>query len=201
TDVLDNYGQRMHGFVLAPLTGNYTFWIASDDQGALFLSTDGNPANARLIASVNGWTSSREWEKEPNQQSEPIPLQAGRAYSISALMKEGGGGDNLAVRWRLPNGVDQAPMVATNLAPWGTSFTAPQIRTQPANTTAVEGGVATFGVELEGFSLASYRWRRNGTDLPGEAGPELVLQPVRLADNGARYRVFITNTVGSVLSA
>lgn len=201
TDVLDNYGQRMHGYVLAPLTGSYTFWIASDDQGALFLSTDDNPANARLIASVNGWTPSRDWEREANQRSTPIPLQAGRAYYISALMKEGGGGDNLAVRWRMPNGVDQAPMVATNLVPWGTSFSAPVIRTQPVSTTAVEGGTATFRVELEGFSLASYQWRRNGVNLPGETAPELVLSPVRLTDNGARYRVFITNAVGSVLSA
>ena len=33
TDVLESYGQRMHGYVIPPLTGNYTFWIASDDGG------------------------------------------------------------------------------------------------------------------------------------------------------------------------
>ena len=103
TDVLDNYGQRMHGYVVAPQTGNYTFWIASDDNGALYLSTDENPANARVIATVNSWTSARGWDWEANQRSEPIALIGGRIYYIAALMKEGGG-DNLAVRWLMPDG-------------------------------------------------------------------------------------------------
>ncbi|MFN0068624.1 MAG: lamin tail domain-containing protein [Limisphaerales bacterium] len=201
TDVLDDYGQRMHGFVIAPQTGNYTFWIATDDAGALYLGTNENPATARVIANVNGWTPSREWTWEPNQQSAPIRLEAGKAYYISALMKEGGGGDNLAVRWQMPDGTDQAPMVATNLLPWGTSFSPPQIRTPPANTTAVEGGSASFSVELNAFTLASYQWRRNNTNLPGATAPALTLSPVSLADHGARYRVFITNTAGSTLSA
>ena len=55
TDVLDNYGQRLRGFVVPPVSGNYTFWIASDDGGQLWLSTDDNPANRRQIASVNAW--------------------------------------------------------------------------------------------------------------------------------------------------
>jgi hypothetical protein len=125
TDVLESYGQRMHGYVVAPLTGDYTFWIATDDGGSLLLSTDENPANAREIASVNGWTPPRVWESEPNQRSSAIRLAAGRAYYISALMKEGGGGDNLAVRWLMPNGVDQAPIVGTNLLPFGISFSPP----------------------------------------------------------------------------
>ncbi|MGC8988538.1 MAG: PA14 domain-containing protein, partial [Verrucomicrobiia bacterium] len=138
TDVLENYGQRMHGYIVPPKTGAYTFWIASDDEGALFLSTDDNPANVRLIARVPGWTSSREWTKYSEQQSAPVQLTAGRAYYISALMKEGTGGDNLAVRWLMPDGVDQAPIVATNLIPYGVSLGPPVIIGHPTNTTVVE---------------------------------------------------------------
>ena len=54
TDVLENYGQRMHGYVVPPVTGSYTFWMSSDDGGELWLSTDSNPAHATLIASVIG---------------------------------------------------------------------------------------------------------------------------------------------------
>ena len=113
----DNYGQRMHGYITPPVTGNYTFWLATDDNGALFLSTDSDPANVRLIASVPDWAGQREWTKFPEQQSAPVALKAGQSYYIMALQKEGGGGDNLAVRWLRPDGVDEGPIPATYLLP------------------------------------------------------------------------------------
>ncbi|MHB9005888.1 MAG: lamin tail domain-containing protein [Limisphaerales bacterium] len=200
TDVLDDYGQRMHGYVVAPKTGNYTFWIATDDGGSLWLSTDANPANAREIASVAGWTPPREWNREANQRSEPIALTAGRIYYVSALMKEQGGGDNLAVRWLMPDGTDQAPIVATNLLPYGISFSAPTIATHPANTTVVEGGTARFEVRLSTVGLYTYRWQRNGTAISGAEGPELSYGPVTLADNNSRFRSVVTNTLGATTS-
>ncbi|MBX2966499.1 MAG: CotH kinase family protein [Cyclobacteriaceae bacterium] len=114
-DIADNYGQRIHGFIKPPVTGNYTFWISSDDSGHLYLSTDDNPANVVMIAEVNGWTNSREWGKYPSQVSVSIPLQAEQYYYIAALMKEGTGGDNLAVRWRLPSGTMEEPIPGERL--------------------------------------------------------------------------------------
>src|SRR5687768_11883255 len=52
----ENYGQRVSGYLTAPLNGTYTFWIATDDGGELYLSSDETPANKRLIASVATWT-------------------------------------------------------------------------------------------------------------------------------------------------
>jgi PKD repeat protein len=111
TDVADNYGTRYRGYICAPETGNYNFWIASDDFSELWLSTDENPANKVLIAWVYGWTSSREWTKMGTQQSGVISLQAGRRYYVEALQKEGIGGDNLAVGWRLPSSASNAAPV------------------------------------------------------------------------------------------
>jgi hypothetical protein len=110
TNAADNYGQRMSAWLVPPQTGNYRFWIASDDEGRLSLSTNENRANAVTIASVPGWTNSREWTKFPQQQSADIFLQAGQRYYIEALMKEGAGGDNLAVGWSRPDGVQQRPI-------------------------------------------------------------------------------------------
>jgi hypothetical protein len=94
---------RIHGWLEPPTTGNYTFWIASDDYGELWLSTSENPAGAVLIANVPGWTNSREWAKYPDpQESDPIPLVAGQKYYIRGLMKEGGGDDMLCVAWQGP---------------------------------------------------------------------------------------------------
>jgi len=100
TDSADNYGSRMYGWLKPPETGEYTFWIAGDDAQELWLSTDTDPAKAVKIATVNAWTGSREWEKEANQKSAPISLQAGQKYYIQALGKEGTGGDNQAVAWQ-----------------------------------------------------------------------------------------------------
>lgn len=202
TDVLDNYGQRMHGYVVPPVTGSYTFWISSDDGGELWLSTDSNPAHASLIASVLGWTSPRNWTTEPNQQSAPVTLQAGQAYYIAALQKEGGGGDNLAVRWVRPGGagepstVDDDPIPATYLRPYGISFTPPLITEQPTNTSATEGGLAAFTVKVSNLDVISCRWTRNGAELPGIDNTMLNYGPVRLADNGANFQATLTNSLG-----
>ena len=117
SDWADNYGTRIRGYVFPPVTGQYTFWIASDDNSQLLLSTDSNPANARAIASVSTWTNSREWTKFAEQKSVAITLQAGQKYYIEALQKEGTGGDNLAVAWLIPGGT-QAIIAGQYLSPF-----------------------------------------------------------------------------------
>ncbi len=98
----ENFGTRMHGYLNPTVTGEYRFYISSDDNGELWLSTDNEADNRQLIASVPSWSSSRQWNKFPEQQSVLISLQAGQSYFIEALQKEGGGGDNLAVAWTQP---------------------------------------------------------------------------------------------------
>jgi hypothetical protein len=111
-DWLDNYGTRARGWLNPTDDGEYTFWISGDDYQELYLSTDDDPANAALIAQVPGWTGHLEWTKYPEQQSEPITLAAGGSYYIEALMKEGGGGDSLAVGWTGPGIGDETTVIA-----------------------------------------------------------------------------------------
>lgn len=118
TNRADNYGARARGYVTAPATGSYTFWIASDDGSELWLSTDANPANKVLIASVSNWTGSRAWTTYPSQQSTAVNLTAGQRYYIEALHKEGGGGDNLAVAWQGP-GITQQVIGSAYLKAFG----------------------------------------------------------------------------------
>jgi hypothetical protein len=117
TNILDNYGTRIRGYLYPPATGNYTFWIASDDNGELWLSTDGTPANKTRIANVSDWTNSREWTKFASQQSSPVALTAGQKYYIEVLQKENGGGDNIAVAWSGP-GISQQVIDGKYLSPW-----------------------------------------------------------------------------------
>ncbi len=118
-DVGDGYGQRIHGYVIPPLSGMYTFWISSDDSSALYLSTDDNPTNQTLIASMSGYTSWRNWTAQPSQQSAPVFLEAGQRYYIRVLHKEATGGDFVSVRWLRPDAVDQGPIPATYFLPYG----------------------------------------------------------------------------------
>lgn len=99
----DNYGQRLSGYVIPQETGNYTFWIASDDGGELSISSDSSAANKKRIATVNGSVGEEQWTAQANQQSAVIALLAGQRYYIEALQKEGGGGDHLAVAWQGPS--------------------------------------------------------------------------------------------------
>jgi hypothetical protein len=99
-DWADNYGIRMYGWLIPPESGDYTFWVAGDDNHSLRLSTDEDPANVVEIATVPGWTAHQEWEKFPEQTSAPVALVAGQKYYIEVLGKEGTGGDNTTVAWQ-----------------------------------------------------------------------------------------------------
>ena len=117
TNMLDNYGTRIRGYLYPPTTGSYTFWIAGDDNCELWLSTDGTPAHITRIANVPDWTNSREWTKFTSQQSSPVALTAGQKYYIEVLHKENGGGDNIAVAWSGP-GISQEVIDGQYLSPW-----------------------------------------------------------------------------------
>ncbi|RLS52181.1 MAG: tandem-95 repeat protein [Planctomycetota bacterium] len=105
----DNYGTRIRGYLTAPSTGSYIFWIASDDGSELWLSTDIQPANKIKIAEVTSWTPSRQWNQFASQKSVAINLTAGLRYYVEALQKEGGGGDNVAVGWAKPGESTASP--------------------------------------------------------------------------------------------
>jgi uncharacterized repeat protein (TIGR03806 family) len=207
TNILDNFGQRLRTFVVPPTNGAYSFWIASDDTSQLFLSTDENPANIVSIANVAAWTNPREWTREANQQSAPIILQAGRRYYLEAIMQEGAGGDNLCVRWQMPNGTFEEPLTAssaagTRLIPCTGITSTPGFFYQPTNATVAESANATFSLLATNQSPMIYQWQRSGTNLPGATQSRLVFSNASyLADNGKVFRCVVSNASGAVTSS
>jgi PAS domain S-box-containing protein len=126
-NVDDLYFARVHGFVHPPRTGEYTFWIASDNGSELWLSSDDNPKNTRKIAMVGdlfNYTPAHGWDKMPSQHSEKILLQAGKKYYIEALHWEQFGEDFLAVAW-------DGPGISRSVIP-GSFLSAPGTETHPA---------------------------------------------------------------------
>jgi signal transduction histidine kinase len=101
----DYHLTRMRGFLRAPVTGNYRFWIASDNGSELWLSTDTSPAKATRIATIFrfDFVDPHQWSKYPSQRSDLIPLKAGEVYYIEALQEQMDLAENLSVGWQIPS--------------------------------------------------------------------------------------------------
>jgi hypothetical protein len=114
----DFYGARVRGYICAPVTGDYIFYISSDNQSELWLSTDQSPLNVRRIANVETQTGFRSYFSNTSQRSQPIRLIRGARYYIETVHKEGSGTDHLSVAWKLPGGLIEGPIPGNRLSPW-----------------------------------------------------------------------------------
>lgn len=110
-NIADNYGSRIQGYVVPPVSGAYTFYLASDDDSRLLLGTGSSAASAVQIASISGFSSYGEWTKYGSQVSAAKTLTAGQRYYIETLQKEGGGGDHVQVAWTGP-GITSITVIA-----------------------------------------------------------------------------------------
>lgn len=214
-DVLNNFGTRMSGYLIPPVTGDYIFYICSDDSSQLFLSTDGEPRNAVLVAQETTWNPARTWTGDringtrgtpPVNISAPIALVAGQRYYFQVYHKEGGGGDNLGFTWQAPGDpipVNGSPSAITgvhlaNVSPCATVT----ITQHPANQTVVENRTVTFTVAATASAanlVLSYQWRKDGIDIPGATGSSYSIALAQMSDAGS-YDVVITVAAGSATS-
>jgi len=225
-NVWDNYGGQIVGYFYPPSTGDYVFYIAADDGAVLYLSTDENPANKKLIAQETGWSGTRsytavgggstveakcsqtftgtQWPvKDTTYGGAKITLQANKPYYIEALFKEGGGGDNLSVAVQDPNyAIDYtAPIPGAYLASFDKNSGPVTIVTPPQSITVNEGQSATFTVVVDGTPPYTYQWKRNGADIPGETGASYTLARAYRADNGAKFSVVVTGAEGPAVTS
>jgi signal transduction histidine kinase len=113
---------RMRGYLHPRASGNYRFWIASDNSSELWLSTDANPWNARRIAFIPrfGWTAPHQWTSYTSQHSDLIQLKAGETYYIEALQEQTAQAENLSVGWQEPavGESDISVISGDYLTPW-----------------------------------------------------------------------------------
>jgi hypothetical protein len=135
----DNFGGVVRAIVCVPTTGNYQFWLASDDNGQLayyatqlrgpgavtaadlntMSATIGGISDAAMtvLARVPNWTDSRAWSwylpsngyPAPNGQQSNVIALNSGYYYFKAIYKESSGGDNLAVAWKKPSNTFSIP--------------------------------------------------------------------------------------------
>ncbi|MBZ5652987.1 MAG: PQQ-binding-like beta-propeller repeat protein, partial [Acidobacteriia bacterium] len=78
--------------------------------------------------------------------------------------------------------------------------TAPTITTHPADKTVAPGETATFSAAATGSTPLSYQWERNQAAISGATSASYTTPPATSTDNGAQFRVVVSNSVGSATS-
>lgn len=167
----DNYASRLRGYLTAPETGNYYFWVAGSNAAELWISNDGEPVNAfRRARVVAGSSTPRNWTIEAGQKSPWMALEQGKRYYIEVRHKAGTGpGDNLAVGWSRPGEPTDAPSEVVPgyvLSPWsepvvpddgGTIWSA-TLRPQGGSVTNASGSsfLRLNAAETEAIITANY---------------------------------------------
>jgi hypothetical protein len=205
----DNYAEKVSGWITPTVTGDYIFFIASDDDSYLYLSPDASPDTKVLIATEPQYNGPRAWlattrrtAGAPENRSDvytgsTIHLEAGKSYYIEADHHDGTGGDNLAVTFILagmPDPVDgTAPaLVGLMLSANAIDGTTLNITTPPAAQSVAVGGTATFNVVVNSSSTnVFYQWQKNGVDIVG-ANSASFTTPALAAGDDADYRVIVS---------
>jgi hypothetical protein len=78
--------------------------------------------------------------------------------------------------------------------------TLPSITTQPADAAVTVGNTASFAVAAAGSAPLAYQWQRNGTEIAGATAAAYTTAATVAGDNGAKFRVVVSNGAGNVLS-
>ena len=76
----------------------------------------------------------------------------------------------------------------------------PSITTQPANQTVTVGQTATFSVVAAGTAPLTYQWQKNNVNISGATAGSYTTPATLSGDNGAAFRVMVTNPVTSIMS-
>ena len=133
-----------------------------------------------------------QWQKN----SANISGATAASYTTPATLS----GDNGATfRVVVTNSAGSATSSAATLTVTAASV-APSITTQPANQTVSVGQAATFSVVAAGTAPLTYQWQKNSANISGATAASFTTPPTASGDNGATFRVVVTNSVTSVTS-
>jgi uncharacterized protein (DUF1800 family) len=139
-DASDDFGARVRGYITAPTTGNYYFWLNASDSAEFWLSNDDETINSFKRATVTSGVSAKSpW----------MALEQGKRYYFEILHKAGVGSDNLSLGWSKPG---ESTAAASEIVPGYviTTYEPPAPGSTPGTlyiaTMLSQGGAITNGV-------------------------------------------------------
>jgi len=128
----------------------------------------------------------------------PVNLSADSGLSLAAQIAADKNG-NINVAWQ-----DHTPGISqiffSRLPADVGANQPPTIVTPPANQTVTAGQTATFSVTASGTAPLSYQWQENGADISGATSASYTTAATTAQDNGAQFRVMVSNPAGSATS-
>ncbi len=208
----DNYGILITGVLTAPKSGQFDFFIRSDDASQFFLNEAGpelpRPDFDLYIAEETGCCNVFQEVGASQTTQVPISLSAGKKYGFAFVVKEGGGGDWGQVAMREVGDATPAAslqpirgdILTGKIDPQGAELSITQ---QPKNTFGEEGSFVALTVKGEVKSpyglRAYYQWKKGGQPIAGETSDTLFLRNLTSADEG-EYTVTL-DTMGKSLTS
>jgi len=212
----ENYGARVSGFIIPAESGDYHFFIRSDDASQLYLSNSErapDPTSDAPIAEETGCCDA--FHEAGNGDAEttqaPITLTAGKRYAFLAFVKEGGGGDYLQVAMRKVGDATPAgslrpiagALLGANAKP---TKGEPVVTQQPVLPAKMEEG-NSWTVSVDGIvTPAGYnypllvQWQKNGVNIPGATSKTFTIQKVS-ANDGGTYRAVLSAPSGKSVNS
>lgn len=97
----DNYGGRMRALFIPLVSGDWRFYMSSDDPGHLFINPNGTSPDGRILVARENGCCNLYQAPGALQTSPAFPMIAGQAYYIELIYKENAGGDYGMVAARL----------------------------------------------------------------------------------------------------
>ncbi|MFA5343012.1 MAG: Ig-like domain-containing protein [Kiritimatiellia bacterium] len=193
------------------------------DNGAIYSVVVANGAGS--VTSANATLTVRPAPPAFTAQPTNLTVMAGQAatFRVTAF-----GTTPISYQWR-KNGVNisgatsasyttpltvygdngaKYSVVAANVAGSATSAdalltvkSAPIVTAPPVNQTVVMGRPATFSVTVSGTPTFKYQWQKNGANIAGQVYTNYTTPATVAGDNGATFRVVVSNSLGRVVSA
>jgi len=197
--IADNYGGLVTGTLTPPVSGDYHFFIRSDDASEFFLNEDGadapDPTSDFPIAFETGCCNGFYEPGEDDATTvTPIPLTAGTKYGFAMVLKEGGGGDWFQVAWRREgDNTPAAELPPITGAAVGGGLGDPtgswiNITAQPQDAVIPVGSRATIALGVDAgspyTSAVLYQWMKDGEAIPGATSKDLTIANATTDDSG-----------------
>jgi hypothetical protein len=107
-NTIDGYVDKFTAWLVPPVTGNYVFYISSDDDAGVWIVPDANDkaiinvTDTPPLCRVTGWRGYGDYTSTAEQASAPVALQAGIPVKMVVIHRDGTGGDYATVAWTLP---------------------------------------------------------------------------------------------------